>query len=95
MAIKHKPHIGPATVKVITRIRDILWWTMMVALWMGFWYEWMDYEPFGWFRVWEASAAVIAIGAAIMLLSLIIERPFCRFVCPTGKLMRQSEHTDS
>lgn len=89
--VKKKPRIGKKTVKVLTRIRELLWCVLMVAMWMGAWYEWMDYEPFACFMVKEASAAVIATGAVILVLSIVIDRPYCRFVCPTGTLFKMAE----
>lgn len=89
--VKKKPRIGKKTVKVLTRIRELLWCVLMVAMWMGAWYEWMDYEPFGCFMVKEASAAVIATGAVILVLSIVIDRPYCRFVCPTGTLFKMAQ----
>lgn len=89
--VNHKPHLGAKTVKILTRLRDILWYTLMVAMWFGAWFDWMDYEVFACFRFWEASAAVIATGAVILVISIVVDRPFCRFVCPTGKLFRESE----
>ena len=89
--VKKKPRIGKKTMKVLTRIRELLWCVLMVAMWMGAWYEWMDYEPFACFMVKEASAAVIATGAVILVLSIVIDRPYCRFVCPTGTLFKMAE----
>ncbi len=89
--VKKKPRIGKKTVKVLTRIRELLWCVLMVAMWMGAWYEWMDYEPFACFMVKEASAAVIVTGAVILVLSIVINRPYCRFVCPTGTLFKMAE----
>lgn len=89
--ITKKPKIGIKTIKLITRLRDILWWVLMVAMWMGAWYDWMDYEPFSAFRIQEASVTVIIIGIIILLLSIFINRPYCRFVCPTGNLLRKAQ----
>jgi len=49
-----------------------------------------DYDPyFALFNFWTGEVAVtafIALGAVI-LLSLIIERPFCKYACPYGAIL--------
>ena len=35
-----------------------------------------------------ASPTVIVTGILFTLLALVIPRPFCRFLCPTGTLLR-------
>lgn len=92
-SLNHKRHIhiGPKTAHGLKIFRVTLWGTLMALMWAGVWFEWMDYEPFAAFRFWQASAAVIALGAAILILSVFTPRPYCRFLCPTGTLFRQAE----
>jgi ferredoxin len=46
------------------------------------------YDPFvGFFRM-AGRPDIIAIGAGLLLLSTIIGRPYCRFLCPYGVLLR-------
>jgi ferredoxin len=49
-----------------------------------------DYDPyFALFNFWTGEVALTAfiILGLIMLLSLIVERPFCRYACPYGALL--------
>lgn len=78
-------------VKGLDYFRQGLWAALMLCLWTGVLFELMDYEAFSAFIFTVASPAVIAIGAAFVILSLFIKRPYCRFVCPTGTLAKIAE----
>jgi NosR/NirI family transcriptional regulator, nitrous oxide reductase regulator len=43
-----------------------------------------DIEPFSVFQIQAASLAVIIIGVVMLVLSVFISKPWCRYVCPTG-----------
>lgn len=87
----HHITLSKRTVKILTSFRMILWAALMVCLWSGIWMSWIDYELFTAFLVGSASVGVVAAGAVIILLSIFIPRPYCRFVCPTGTLLRMSQ----
>ena len=89
---RHKWHMSPAVTKWLGRLRVWLWIALMICLWTGFLASWIDYELFTAFMVEEAMTSVLIAAAAIALLSLFIPRPYCRFVCPTGTLMREAQH---
>lgn len=78
-------------VKVLTVFRQVLWFALMWLLWTGLWFDWMGYEPFAAFFVRDASPAVLGIAGAFVLLSFVVHRPYCRFVCPTGSLFKLAE----
>ena len=63
----------------------------MLCLWSGVWFDWIDYEPFSAFVVKSASWVAIVIGVAFLLLSTVVMRPYCRFVCPMGTLFKLSQ----
>lgn len=86
-----KLHISPAVAKAFSRMRVTLWCILMFCLWSGLGASWIDYELFSAFLVKSASVTVLITGGAFLILSLIVTRPFCRFVCPTGTLLRLSE----
>lgn len=84
----------PLTAKVARRLtvfREVLWFALMWLLWTGLWFDWMGYEPFAAFFIKDASPAVLGIAGGFILLSLVVNRPYCRFVCPTGSLFKFSE----
>jgi NosR/NirI family transcriptional regulator, nitrous oxide reductase regulator len=46
------------------------------------------FDPFiGFFRQ-GASASMLALGGAFLLLGTVVARPYCRFLCPYGVLLR-------
>ena len=68
----------------------MLWVVLLSLLFIGFGCQWIDYEIFTGFLVMSASWVVICIGVLFIALSVFVNRPFCRFVCPTGTLLRNS-----
>ena len=89
--IKFKIRIKPKFIKPLNRFREALWFILMWLLWTGLWFDWMGYEPFAAFFFTDASAVTLSIAGAFLILSLFIQRPYCRFVCPTGSLFKFAE----
>lgn len=83
-----KIRISPRLLKALDTFRSILWVVLLSFLFIGWAYQWIDYEIFTGFLVRSASRIVIGVGALFVVLSLFVNRPFCRFVCPTGTLLR-------
>ena len=88
---KKKLPISPKWIKGLTFFRQALWFGLMLLLWTGLWFDWMGYEPFAAFFILDASPVVLSIAGAFLLLSFFVNRPYCRFVCPTGSLFKLSE----
>lgn len=88
---KWKLPISNRVAKGLTIFRQILWFGLMWLLWTGLWFDWMGYEPFAAFFFKDASWVVLAIAGAFIILSLFVQRPYCRFICPTGSLFKFSE----
>lgn len=86
-----KLHISPKAVKGLTFFRNALWCVLILCLWSGLLASWIDYELFSAFIVKSASTVVLVTGGVFLLLSLVIMRPFCRFVCPVGTLLNHAE----
>ena len=82
-----KPH----TARILTWMRRLLWGTLMVLMWCGAAFAWMDYEPFAIFIPTAASVAVIAIAGGFLALSIFVRRPYCTWVCPTGTTFRAAQ----
>lgn len=91
----HKLHLGQRSVKILTGFRQWLWAALMLCLWTGYLTNWIDYELFTAFMVKEAATAVLVAGAVFVALSFFIPRPYCRFVCPTGCLLRCSQNIET
>lgn len=75
-------------VKRLNRFRQLLFAVLMVLMLTGVWSAWMDYELFTAFVFQSASVVVIALAVVVVVLSVFIPRPYCRFVCPTGSLFK-------
>ena len=85
--------MSPRTVKHLDYFREGLWIGIMGMLWLGVGFEVMNYELFSIFLFQQASWVVITLGVVFMLLSSVVQRPYCRFVCPTGSLLKYSQQT--
>lgn len=72
--------------------RKILWGVLMLLLWGDIFADWMDYELFSAFSYESASVVVLVVSIVFLLLSLVVNRPYCRFVCPTGSLFKRLEN---
>lgn len=86
-AIPYKLRLSPKAVKVLTKLKELLWFVIMGIMCLGVGFEIMDYELFTVFLFGSASTYIIVAGVVFALLSGIINRPYCRFVCPTGTLL--------
>lgn len=84
----YKVKMGAKTLKRLDLFRQLLWAALMLCLWSGAWFGWVDLEPFSAFIIQSASVAAIVIAVAFVLLSIVIPRPYCRFVCPMGTLFK-------
>ncbi len=90
-SVKYKVKMSPKTAHRLDLFRQVLWALLMLCIWGGVWSDWTDYEPFSAFIFQSASWIVIALAAAFVLMSFIITRPYCRFVCPMGTLLKLSQ----
>ncbi|MDE6576754.1 MAG: FMN-binding protein [Muribaculaceae bacterium] len=86
--------LDPRVVNVLNWFRKILWAVLMLLLWGDTATAWMDYELFQAFMFKSASWTIIIITIVFLLLSFIVSRPYCRFVCPTGSLFKRAENMD-
>ncbi len=89
--VRHKLRIKPTILRRLDVFRQVLWAVLTLLLWTSLWTEWTGYELFSAFIIQSASWAIIAVSIAFLLLSTVVVRPYCRFVCPTGMLLRMCE----
>lgn len=85
---KKKVRMSPRLIRGLETFRKSLFVVLLCMLWTGVGASWVDYEIFTAFMVKSAGWVVIAVGAAFLLLSVFVQRPFCRFVCPAGTILR-------
>lgn len=74
--------------KALNLFRTVLWAVLMILLLTGTWTAWIDYELFTAFLYSSASVWVIVLAVLVLVLSVWVPRPYCRYVCPTGTLLR-------
>lgn len=84
--VKNKRALSPGMLNHLKRFHEGLWVLLMLLMWSGICFSWMNYELFSAFLFSQASAFVIAAAVLFVGLSLFVQRPYCRFVCPTGYL---------
>lgn len=89
--IKYKLPMKPGLIKWLNYFREFLWFVLMWLLWTGLWFDWMGLEPFAAFFFLDASVVTLGIAGGFLLISFVVSRPYCRFVCPTGSLFKFSE----
>lgn len=85
---RRKLRITPRVLRVLTALRNLLWGVLMALLLTGTCSVWIDYELFTAFIYSSASVWVIVLAMLFLVLSVWVPRPYCRFVCPTGALMK-------
>jgi uncharacterized protein with FMN-binding domain len=85
---RRKLRITPRVLRVLTALRNLLWGVLMALLLTGTCTAWIDYELFTAFIYSSASVWVIVLAMLFLVLSVWVSRPYCRFVCPTGALMK-------
>lgn len=90
-----KLHPGSRVSTVLMWSRRVLWCVLMGCMWMGVWISWIDYELFSAFVVKTAPLGMLIAGGVVILLSVFVRRPYCRFVCPTGTLLRMGQNIES
>lgn len=85
---RRKLRITPRVLHVLTALRNLLWGVLMALLLTGTCTAWVDYELFTAFVYSSASVWVIVLAVLFLVLSVWVPRPYCRFVCPTGALVK-------
>ena len=88
---RRKLRITPRVLKLLSVLRNLLWGVLMALLLTGTCTAWIDYELFTAFLYSSASVWVIVLAALFIVLSVWVPRPYCRFVCPTGALIKSVE----
>lgn len=92
-AIPYKIKMKPQTAQALTEFREWLWIIIMLVMWLEVGFELLDYELFSAFLVQQVSTPLLIAACILLLLSGVVQRPYCRFVCPTGSLIKYSQQT--
>ncbi|MDD2636099.1 MAG: nitroreductase family protein [Bacteroidales bacterium] len=73
--------------KLLTKIRFLFLFVIFVMLVVAVDFSLEDFEPFSAFNYKFASASTLIIALVVLFLSIFINKPWCRFFCPTGGLI--------
>jgi polyferredoxin len=60
---------------------------LLFIAWMGLGVGILKYEPFSAFLFQHASWIVLILAGSVLSISVVIPRPWCRFVCPMGQIL--------
>lgn len=92
--VKFKLPISPKVLRGLERFQEILWFVLIFLMAAGIWFEWINYELFRAFIFESVSVGVLIAAGVVVLLSFVVARPYCRFVCPTGYLFQTTQTPD-
>ena len=87
-ANRRKLRLSPTLVRWLNAFREALWIALLLVMAIGAGFDAMNYEAFSIFMFTQADTAVMAIACVSIILSVLTPRPYCRFVCPTGSIMK-------
>ncbi len=79
--------LPPNVARRLAKGREIILFGLLTLMWCGVGFSLLDYELFSAFILQSASIGILIAAALFLLLSIFINRPYCRFVCPTGALL--------
>ncbi len=86
-----KIKLGAKLTKVLNNLRYYILAALLFVMWLGVGFDLLNYEVFPVFMPESASIIVIVMAVVFLLLSMFINKPYCRFVCPTGALITTAE----
>ena len=86
-----KVNISQRANELLKTLQKVLWTIIMTILCMGIYFEIMDYEALTLFLFNQADIPVLILGFAFLFASLFVKRPYCKYICPTGYLVKFSE----
>ena len=86
-----KINISHKANQILKNTKKILWSIIMVILCFGIYFEIMDYEAFAIFFFNQSDIVILIIGFTFLFLSLFVKRPYCKYTCLTGYLVKFSE----
>lgn len=89
---RYKIKINTNVLKGLDWFRKILWAVLLLFLWIDCLTDWMNLELFQAFNVESAELGIMIAAGIFVILSTVVSRPYCRFVCPTGSLFKRAEN---
>ena len=86
-----KINISQKANEILKLTQKILWAIIMIILCFDIYVEIMDYEAISIFFLYQTDVVVLIIGFTFLFVSLFVKRPYCKYLCPTGYLVKLSE----
>jgi len=86
-----KWNIPVQCMRFLVYTRRLILLVLLGLMWIGVAFELMNDEAFSVFLFDKAETEVLVLAGTFLFLSLFINRPYCRFVCPTGQLLSWSQ----
>lgn len=80
--------IPPKVMAVLKHTRKCITIGLMAAMWLGASTTIAGYEPFAAFLFRHASVAVLSVAGLSLVIALFTPKPWCRFACPTGEMLK-------
>lgn len=94
MPLRGRVRLSLRVQKALAAVRRIVWGVLVFLVLSGIFTDWMNYEIFTAFMPSVCSTVVICVAAVFVALSFIINRPFCRTLCPVGELIDLTNRTE-
>ncbi len=82
-----KMKLSKQTVLVLSGLGYLILLTILLLLITGIPFDLSLVEPFSIFNYKSVSILTIFVASIIIAFSIVIDRPWCRYLCPTGKLL--------
>lgn len=77
--------------KILKHTRKCITVGLFAAMWLEASTSIAGYEPFSAFLFQHASTAVLIIAGLSLIISLFTPKPWCRFACPTGEMLKWTD----
>jgi Na+-translocating ferredoxin:NAD+ oxidoreductase RnfG subunit len=84
---KRKLQFPPGWLTIMNHMREGLFMLFLFLAWLGLGTSVINDEPFSAFLFQQASPVVLILAGSILVLSVFIHRPWCRYFCPTGQVL--------
>ena len=84
---RKKVNMSKTLVTILLIVRKLFLLTILILLTFGVIMDLAAFEPFGAFSIQNVWIVSIVFAVVILVISLFIPRPWCRFLCPTGLLL--------
>lgn len=84
---RNKIQIDRGLRRILKSLRYVFLFVIFILIVIGTDIVLEDFEPFGAFKFQFASLTTLVLAVLFLFLSVIIDKPWCRFFCPTGALL--------